>query len=52
MDQGGSIRAGSQIFPEFVQVKKVIFNYFKILNILINFKEFLNLGTAFVQYAG
>ena len=52
MDQGGSIKIGSQIFPEFVQVQNVIFNHFKILNILINFKVFFNLGTAFVQYAG
>jgi len=27
MDQGGSIKIGSQIFPEFVQVKTVFFKY-------------------------
>jgi hypothetical protein len=27
MDQGGSIKIGSQIFPEFVQAHTVIFNH-------------------------
>jgi len=31
MDQGRSIKIGSQIFPEFVQVQTIIFNYDDIL---------------------
>jgi len=31
MDQGGSIKIGGQIFPEFVQVQTVIFNHLNIL---------------------
>jgi len=31
MDQGGSVKIGSQIFPEFVQVQTVIFDHEKIL---------------------
>jgi len=31
MDQGGSIKIGSQIFPEFVQAQTVIFNHVNIL---------------------
>jgi hypothetical protein len=31
MDQGGSIKIGSQIFPEFVQALTVIFNHVNIL---------------------
>jgi hypothetical protein len=31
MDQGGSIKIGSQIFPEFVQTHIVIFNHANIL---------------------
>jgi len=30
MDQGGSIKIGSQIFPEFVQAQTVIFNHINI----------------------
>jgi len=30
MDQGGSIRIGRQIFPEFVQPQTVIFNHINI----------------------
>jgi hypothetical protein len=31
MDQGGSIKIGSQIFPEFVQAQTVIFSHINIL---------------------
>jgi hypothetical protein len=31
MDQGGSIKIGSQIFPEFVQAQTVFFNHDSIL---------------------
>jgi hypothetical protein len=31
MDQGGSTKIGSQIFPEFVQAQTVIFNHVNIL---------------------
>jgi hypothetical protein len=31
MDQGGSIKIDSQIFPEFVQARTVIFNHVNIL---------------------
>jgi len=31
MDQGGSIKIGRQIFPEFVQVQTVILNHINIL---------------------
>jgi hypothetical protein len=30
MDQGGSIKIGSQIFPEFVQAQTVIFDHVNI----------------------
>jgi len=32
MDQGGSIKIGSQIFPEFVQAQNVIFYHGNILD--------------------
>ena len=31
MDQGGSIKIGSQIFSEFVQAQAVIFNHLNVL---------------------
>jgi hypothetical protein len=31
MDQGGSIKIGSQIFPDFVQAQTVFFNHVNIL---------------------
>jgi hypothetical protein len=31
MDQGGSIKIGRQIFPEFVQAQTIVFNHVNIL---------------------
>ena len=53
MDQGESIKIGSQIFPEFVQAQTVIFSHASILEYIIKLQKYSSkMSAAFMQYAG
>jgi len=39
MDQGGSIKIGSQIFPDFVQVQTVFSGFHGIRTLLLEFND-------------